>query len=68
MVEIIKKGVKKPLKSVEMQTDLKEILTNKMFGSDIKGMFRALLLIKKRVFNQSELILLITPVNAAVLG
>ena len=62
VVEIIKKGVTKPQKSVEMQSELKEILTNKMLDSDIQGMFRALVLVKKRVFTQphsrNELILL----------
>ena len=46
MVEIIKEGVTKPQKSVEIQT-------NKMFNSDIKGIFRALILVKKEVFSQS---------------
>ena len=53
MVEIIKEEVTKPKKSVEIQSDLKEIVTYKIFDSDIKGMFKALISFKKRVFTQS---------------
>ena len=52
MVEIIKEWVTKPQKSVEIQSDLKEILTNEMADSYIKGIFRALILVEK-VFTQS---------------
>ena len=53
VVELIREEVTKSQKSVECQNEFKKTRTNKMFYYDIKGMFRALILLKERVFAQS---------------